>query len=148
MSKSNRIKRTDSYYTTVKQKGQTGSICAAHYLMVFDMWSEMPIARNSKCCKCEIQLNGSTQSRGPSRQQTVLQDRVSFSNSSSKKANRKMMIKDCNREERHKNFDRLFFFFFLFHKVQKEILVDSFTVFVVLKSLDIRLVEGNVITQK
>lgn len=37
---------------------------------------------------------------------------------------------------------------FLFHEVQKEILVDSLTLFVVIKSLDIQLVEGNVITQK
>lgn len=55
------------------------------------------------------------------------------------------MIKDWNRVERHKNFDRLFF---LFHRVQKEIRVDSLTLFVVVKSVDMQLVEGNVITQK
>lgn len=95
----------------ISLKGQTGSICVAHYLIVFDMWSEMPIARISKCFKCEIQLSGSTQSRGPSRQQSVLQDRASFSNSSSKKANLKIMIKDWNHIEQHKNFDRHFFNF-------------------------------------
>lgn len=62
----------------ISLKGQTGLICAAHYLMVFDMWSEMPIARIMKRFKFEIQLSGSTRSRGPGRQQPVLRDRVSF----------------------------------------------------------------------